>query len=134
MLAPDQDILNYVHWQSVGYIDPYEYNLFANIAHREHISYENVKKNAYIIHFVGAKPWNTTDFHFDIQKLWWDYAAPTPCYQTLVSEFMRDSFENPVLEEKFQKMFNSCQQALSQLEQMKEINQKLMSILKNLKA
>ncbi len=132
MLAPDQDILNYVHWQHIGYIDPYAYDLFANIAHREHISYETVKENAYIIHFVGAKPWNTTDFHFDIQKLWWDYAALTPCYQTLVSEFMCDSFENPALEEKIQKLFAGYRNAVSQLEQMKEINQKLMSVLKTL--
>ena len=132
MFAPDQDILNYVHWQHIGYIDPYAYDLFANIAHREHISYETVKENAYIIHFVGAKPWNTTDFHFDIQKLWWDYAALTPCYQALVAEFMRDSFENPALEEKIQRLFEGYRNAVSQLEQMKEINQKLMSVLKTL--
>ena len=133
MFAPDQDILNYVHWQRIGYIDPYAYDLFANIAHREHISYETVKENAYIVHFVGAKPWNTTDFHFDIQKLWWDYAALTPCYQKLVSAFMKDSFENPALEEKIKNLFQGYQNAVSQLEQMKEINSKLMDVLKKLK-
>ena len=44
MEAPDQDILNYAHWQKVGYIDCWKFDLFARIAHNEGITYEQVKK------------------------------------------------------------------------------------------
>lgn len=129
MSAPDQDILNYVHWKKIGYIDPYEYDLFARIAHNEQITYETAKENAYIIHFAGDKPWNTTNVHFDIEKLWWDYAALTPCYQALVADFMRDMFESRALEERVQSILDNYHQASSQLEQMKEVNQKLITML-----
>lgn len=143
MCAPDQDILNYVHWEKVSYIDPYAYDLFAKIAHKEHISYETVKENVCIIHYAGNKPWNTTATHFDIEKLWWDYAALTPCYQTLLSDFMHDLFENPALEDQFQALRDYSTWAASQVEQLKEINrqlketnqmyQKLVSILQSTK-
>lgn len=132
MHAPDQDILNYVHWERIGYIDPYAYDLFALIAHEAHMSYEAVTENAYIVHFSGEKPWNTTCFHYDIEKLWWDYAALTPCYQTLLSDFMHDLFENDILEKNFRGMLNYYEQAASQIEQLKEINQQLIETNRNL--
>lgn len=129
MSAPDQDILNYVHWEKIGYIDPYEYNLFARIAHNGKLSYETIKEKTAIIHFAGDKPWNTTNVHYDIEKIWWEYAAMTPCYQTLVSEFMEDTFSNHTLEEKIKEMLDQCGQAESKLKQMETINQKLVSLL-----
>lgn len=129
MAAPDQDILNYVHWNKVGYIDPYEYDLFARIAHNDHLCYETVKEKTAIIHFAGDKPWNTTNVHFDIEKIWWEYAALTPCYQTLLQEFMEDIFTSNALEEKIQAMLAQSSQAASKLSQLETINQKLMALL-----
>lgn len=129
--APDQDILNYVHWQKVGYVDPYEYNLFARIAHNRNMPYETVKEKACIIYFAGDKPWNTTNIHYDIEKIWWEYAAMTPCYQTLVSEFMEDVFLNQALERKIQEIFEQLRQAEAKLKQMEEVNEKLVSILQH---
>lgn len=45
MTAPDQDILNYVHWQKVGYIDCRKYDMFTRIAYNEGTTYEQVKKH-----------------------------------------------------------------------------------------
>lgn len=131
MSAPDQDILNYVHWEKTGYIDPYEYNLFARIAHNEHISYETAKEKAAIIHFAGDKPWNTTNIHYDIEKIWWDYAALTPCYQTLSAEFMKDIFLNRTFEDRIQSVYEQLEDALSKLKHMNAVNQKLVSLLKS---
>ena len=122
MYAPDQDILNYVHWQHIGYIDPYTYNLVACQAYNEHIPYADVKENAFIIHFTGPKPWNTTDVHFDIEKIWWDYAALTPCYPILTSDFVRDMFENSVLGKKFQSLYDQLNLTTQQLAQLNEVN------------
>lgn len=122
MYAPDQDILNYVHWQHIGYIDPYTYNLFACQAFNEHIPFIKVKENTSIIHYVGPKPWNTTDVHYEIEKIWWDYAALTPCYQMLCSDFVHDFFKNNILEEKFQELYEQLRQAMQQLSQQNEVN------------
>lgn len=59
MEAPDQDILNYVHWKKVGYIDYRDYDFFARIAHNRGMTYEEVKENVTVIHYAGEKPWET---------------------------------------------------------------------------
>lgn len=130
MTAPDQDILNYVHWQSIGYVDPYEYDLFAMVAHEQKMSYETVKEKAYIIHFSGNKPWNTRYYHFDIEKLWWDYAALTPCYQMLVSDFMNDIFGNNTFEMHNKNIIATYQSVVSEQERLID---KMLSMLKSQK-
>ena len=129
MAAPDQDILNYVHWKHIGYIDPYEYDLFARIAHNEHIRFETVKEKTAIIHFAGDKPWNTTNVHYDIEKIWWEYAALTPCYQILLREFMDDLFTRNTLEEKIRAILAQSDEAALKVNQLETINQKLMDLL-----
>lgn len=131
MSAPDQDILNYVHWQKIGYIDPYEYDLFARIAHNEKLSYDTVKQKAYIIHFAGDKPWETTNVHYDIEKIWWDYAKLTPCYGQLLSEFMDDIFFNSELEDKIQKILDDRKQLENKVDQLKEVTQRLLHQLES---
>lgn len=100
MTAPDQDIINFVHWQHVEYFDNYRYDLFASTAHTKGIKYDYVKNNVAIIHYAGPKPWNTTNIHFDIEKLWWDYAKITPHYFSLLEEFMENTMTNNELEQK----------------------------------
>lgn len=98
MEAPDQDILNFVHAGKVKYADHIKYDLFPRIAHQSGITYEEVKSQIAIIHFVGHKPWNNEMFHFDIERIWWDYARETPYYEELIQEFFDDAFSNNYLE------------------------------------
>ena len=91
MEAPDQDILNWVHWQHVDYVDCMVYDLFARVAHNAQITYEEVKEGVAIVHFAGAKPWECSNFHFDIEKLWWDYAKETPYYGKLLEAFVESA-------------------------------------------
>ena len=91
MEAPDQDILNWVHWREIKYVDYQKYNFFARIAHNAGITYEEMKAAVAIVHFAGAKPWDNDNFHFDIEKLWWDYAKLTPYYRSLLERFIETS-------------------------------------------
>lgn len=138
MVWPDQDILNYVHWQNVDYMDPNKYNLFASVAYSSHMQYETVKDSAYIIHFTGSKPWNTRNYHYNIEKIWWDFAKLTPsaCYNTLIDDFMRDIFEDCFVEklilaagEKIVDLEMKYQNMKDCFEQMEEINQKLIKMI-----
>lgn len=99
MEAPDQDILNWVHWKKVAYVDCMVYDLFARVAHNAQITYEEVKEGTAIIHFAGAKPWDNGNFHFDIERLWWDYAKRTPFYDRLLVEFKDSALRDKTVEE-----------------------------------
>ena len=123
MDAPDQDILNWVHWQHVGYVDPLQYNLFARIAHNRGMSYEDVRSSCSIIHFAGDKPWHSRNVHFDIERLWWDYALKTPDRVQLLEAFLESSLrdyprvENYILqlEKQNAELKSSLQQAMNLL-------------------
>ena len=99
MEAPDQDILNWVHWREVAYEDCMVYDLFARVAHNAGITYEEVKENVAIIHYAGAKPWNNENVHFDIERLWWEYARKTPFYEALLVDFVETAMSDKTVEE-----------------------------------
>jgi lipopolysaccharide biosynthesis glycosyltransferase len=98
MEAPDQDILNWVHWKNVGYADYQRYDMFARVAHNAEITYEEIKQGVAIIHYAGEKPWENCNFHFDIEKLWWDYAKETPFYENLLNDFVDSSLRDKTVE------------------------------------
>ncbi|MCR4895670.1 MAG: glycosyltransferase family 8 protein [Lachnospiraceae bacterium] len=99
MEAPDQDILNWVHWKKVGYVDCQKYNLFARVAHNAGITYDEVKKAVTIIHYPGYKPWENGNVHFDIEKLWWEYAEKSPFYISLMEHFIESAMVDTTLED-----------------------------------
>ena len=67
MLAPDQDLLNYMHWKQVKFLDEYQYDLFSRMAYNNGIHYEDVKSETTVIHFAGMKPWEGEYVHYDIE-------------------------------------------------------------------
>jgi len=97
MVAPDQDILNYMHWQETKYFDQARYNLFAWTAYTKNIHYPEVKEMASIIHFSGPKPWAGKNVRYDIEQLWWDYAGKTPFYYDLLEECLSEALHNPMI-------------------------------------
>ena len=98
MDCPDQDILNWVHRDAVGYLPWDKWDLFSKHAHQLGITYEDVKAQAAIIHFAGSKPWNTTNLHYGIEQLWWDYAKLTPFYTELLEAFQRSVMADTYVE------------------------------------
>lgn len=99
MVALDQDILNYVYSGKVSYFDYKKYNLFARVAHNKGMTYEQVKHECAIIHYAGEKPWESENVHYDIEQLWWDYAAKTPLYHELLEGFLHSAMTNTVVED-----------------------------------
>lgn len=128
MTAPDQDILNYAHWQHVGYVDWREYDLFARKAHNMNMTYKDVSDNVAIVHFAGAKPWNCDNCHYDIEQLWWDYAAKTDFYVELLKEFQADAMTNKHLESWIGKLLDENKMLRENVNKLTEINEKLMAL------
>lgn len=130
MEAPDQDILNYVHWNSVGYIDWKKYDLFARIAHNDGYTYDYVKNNTAIIHFAGYKPWEVSNAHFDIEQIWWDYAKLTPFYMHFLEELQRNLMFDNELEQFMAQLISENSQLKDKVKEMFQINQKILSLIK----
>ncbi len=98
MEAPDQDILNWVHWKNVRHGDFRKYDYFARVAHNDGIDYEAAKRDIVILHFAGDKPWNYSNFHYDLEKIWWYYAKLTPFYWDLLEAFIHEAMTDNTVE------------------------------------
>lgn len=129
MAAPDQDILNYVHWKKVGYVDYNEFDLFARIAHNQNRTYADVKKNARIIHYAGDKPWDVTNCHFDIEQLWWDYAKRTPFYHQLLEDFTYRTMMDEGMEQTMRMLINENGSLKEKVRELMEIIDKIMKTM-----
>lgn len=70
MAAPDQNLLNYMHWKQVKFVDEYKYNLFSRFAYNRGIHYSDVKAETCIVHFAGFKAWEGEYVHYDLEQLW----------------------------------------------------------------
>lgn len=131
MGAPDQDILNYVHWNKVGYIDPTIVNYFSRVAHEQGVSYEQAKNSIMILHYTDEKPWETRNYHYPIEQIWWDYAKLTPFYVELLEEFLKKSLEDRSIEEWIRDMINQINETTEKWEQSMQINKKLLDMLES---
>ena len=129
MLAPDQDILNYVHWNEAKIIDATRYNLFARLAYNHDIHYEEVKEQVAIIHFPGYKPWKGASLHFDIEQLWWDYAKMTPFYVEFMEEYLADSIGNPFIFNTMEKLSEEKMKLTEELNKSVALCQKLYALV-----
>jgi len=88
--TPDQDLLNYVHWKDVKFVDTVKYNLYARFAHNFGVGYEEAKEKVTMVHFLAGKPWNPKIDHFEMERLWWDYAKKSPFYYDFREEYVSD--------------------------------------------
>lgn len=131
MLAPDQDLLNYMHWNQVKFVDEYQYDLFSKIAYNYDIHYEQVKAETTIIHFAGPKPWEGEYVHYDIEQLWWDYAKQTPFYAELMEEFLHASLNNPLVYGTLNSLSEEKQRLAEELQKSSALCRKLMQLLES---
>ena len=129
ILAPDQDLLNYVHWNEVKIMDANKYNLFARLAFNYDIHYEEVKEQVTIIHFTGRKPWSGTTLHFDIEQLWWDYAKKTPFYIELMEEFVHETVNDPTIFKVMEKLAQEKNALSEELNKSVAMCQKLLQMI-----
>lgn len=129
MFAPDQDLLNFMHWNQVKFLDEYQYNLFSKMAYNHGIRYQDVVAETTIIHFAGMKPWEGEFVHYDIEQLWWDYAKLTPFYHELMEEFMYNVINNPIVPDTLSSLSEEKETLSQALAQSNSMCQKLLQLL-----
>ncbi|MCR4746645.1 MAG: glycosyltransferase family 8 protein [Lachnospiraceae bacterium] len=104
MSAFDQDVLNYAHAGYVKYMSWEKYDLFSKFAYLDGWDYEKVKKENSIIHYAGDKPWSFKNFHYELERFWWDYAALTPIYDMLMEKFIEEAMTNDRIEKEIKRI------------------------------
>lgn len=72
LLAPDQDIINLVHWENIGLVDEFRYDFFNSCL--KGLEAREVKQLVSIIHYAGPKPWMPIDINVNAHRIWWEYA------------------------------------------------------------
>lgn len=55
LVFPDQDLLNYVHYEEVKLVDRIKYGLFTQTAHKNGMTYEEAKKYLYFAFYWESK-------------------------------------------------------------------------------
>ena len=129
MAYPDQDLLNYVHKGDVKYVDELTYGVFAQTAHTLGYSYQDIKQNASIIHFTGqAKPWTNNLIRYDIEKIWWEYAAQTPYYEELQEIFLDKMMDQKELDDYINSLLCQHAKLLEEYNQCLELMHKLVAL------
>lgn len=129
LVAPDQDLLNYMHWKEVKMLDENVYDLFAKIAYNHGIHYEEVKEQVAIIHYAGYKPWHGHSVHYDIEQLWWDYAKKTPFYVELMEEFVTKSINDSMIYDTMEQMSSEKLALKEELDKSVLLCQKLLQMV-----
>ena len=109
LLAPDQDLLNITHYGQIKYVDFMQYNFFARVGSNIGYDYKYALNNPIIIHFTGFKPWEGDYFHYDIEKIWWDYANCTPFANLLKDQFIRSSMDGHLVSDYTQDLLHQIE-------------------------
>lgn len=130
MLAPDQDLLNFMHWNQVKFLDEYQYDLFSKKAYNNGLRYADVKGTTTVVHFAGMKPWEGEYIHYDIEQLWLDYAKQTPFYHELMETFLFNCINNPTVYNTIDSQYTEKQQLQSQLDECSRLLNKILPLLK----
>lgn len=112
----DQDLLNYVFYNDINYMDESRYNLFAKIAYNEGYGYDWVISNTSIIHYAGRKPWQHETLHYDTEKFWWEYAKLTPFYLQFLEEVVWNEMETGFFNDMVEKLSREKQELMETLQ------------------
>lgn len=129
MLAPDQDLLNYMHVNQIQFVDEYKYDLFSRMAYNAGIHYPDVKQETAIIHYAGMKPWEGAYIHYDIEQLWWEYAKMTPFYHELLEEFVTECIRSPLIYDTMNTLSKEKQALSAELSKNTALCKRLLAML-----
>ncbi len=91
------DVLNRLRIEEGASI--YDHALSAPKAHDDGMKYEDVKGGYNIIAFPEDKPWQCTNIHYDIERIWWEYARKTGIYEELMEGFLESALSDTFLED-----------------------------------
>lgn len=92
---PDQDLLNYCHWNETLFFDENKYNLYARRAYTNlDLTLQNVKDSVHVIHYATSKPWSGNCLHCNLEQLWWNYAKLTPYYSDFLEQMVYETINS----------------------------------------
>lgn len=119
---PDQDLLNYRHYNETLFVDPLRYNLNARYAYDIYsMRYEDMKENAAIIHYATSKPWRGNFVHYNVEQIWWDYAKMTPFYTRLLREAVDDTLSDNAVNSYIANLLQQNEALYSRIEHYDEL-------------
>ncbi len=87
-------------------------------AHIAGVTYEEIRDGATVIQYEGSKPWENSGFHYDIERLWWDYAKKTSLYNELLTSFVKSAFEDNSVEDYLKGLISETSAQRKRLEKM----------------
>lgn len=99
LFAFDQDLINYLFYDRIGFFVGETYNFFARLYHNSGYTYDDVVQSGVVIlHYTGAKPWSGENLLTDLDRFWWEEAKRTPYYEEFLEERIMEElnvgFEN----------------------------------------
>lgn len=132
LVAPDQDLLNYLHVHKVKYVPKEIYNLFARVANAEGMDADKILSESLIIHYAAEKPWSSNNLHFRVELLWWEYAKKSPFFEELAYDFISRTMTDPFVFDYVQGLERENGELQKNLAESLSVNQKLIGIVQSL--
>lgn len=93
----------------------------ADVAHDDGMRYDDIKGIHPIISFQKNGPWSCSDLHYDIEKIWWEYAKQTPIYLKLMELFLDNALSDSTLEDYANSIFEENQKLTKALNEVKAV-------------
>jgi hypothetical protein len=76
----------------------YDYGINAPFHHDNGLSYEDFKSKYSIIFYPEDKPYHCSNVHYDLERIWWEYARMTPIIAEIKKTFLECSLSDTSLE------------------------------------
>ena len=93
----------------------------ADVAHDDGMRYDDIKGIHPIISFPKNGPWSCSDLHYDIEKIWWEYAKQTPIYLKLMELFLDNALSDSPVEDYANSIFEENKKLTKALNEVKAV-------------
>ena len=100
----DQDLLNYLFWNDVKYVDAERFNLAARTAYNIGYRSDWVREHTAILHYAGPKPWRHKEVRYELERFWWEYAKKTPFYAELLEDMVLPEIDTGYMDQLFRQL------------------------------
>lgn len=129
LMAPDQDIINYLHHGKIKILDSKIYNMYAKYYYRFGVDLQKAREDVVIIHYTGWKPWDGQAVHYSTEIIWWEYAKETPYYMAFLEEFQKNAIMVPMVYDTIQKQFEEKKELYAALQKSQDLCEKLYNMI-----
>ena len=88
----------------------FDYAVNAPSAHDSGMTFTEFKSTNYIIFYPDDKPYHCSNIHYDLEKIWWDYANKTDIADKIKQTFLENSLSDFSLETYAEKLVSENQE------------------------